>query len=205
MGKLAIQIFLTLDGVMQGPGGPEEDPSGGFEHGGWSVNYWDEDVMPKEIERSIGQAAAFLLGRTTYEIFIGHWPRVPDDDPVGGPLNRLPKYVASTTLEAVDWRNSTLIRNVPEDVARLKREVDGELQVVGSHGLIQSLLEHDLVDELRLWTFPLVLGTGKRLFGQGTRPANLRLVDTKTATTGVEIQTFEAAGTPEYGSFELEE
>ena len=205
MGKLVVGTFLTLDGVMQGPGGPEEDTEGGFEHGGWSVPYWGDDLMGEVMMESMGKADALLLGRKTYEIFAGHWPKVGDDDPMAAKLNSVQKYVASRSLDSVDWQNTTLIKgDVAEEVPKLKDE-KVEIQVSGSQNLIQTLLEHDLVDEYRLWFFPVALGTGKRLFADGTIPTNLKLVDSKTSSTGVAMNTYEAAGKPEYGSFALEE
>ncbi len=203
MRKLAVNTFVTLDGVMQAPGGPEEDPSGGFEHGGWSVNYWD-DVMGEVMDAST-DSYELLLGRGTYEIFAAHWPHVTDD-PTADSLNAVPKHVASTTLEQVDWNNSTLITGDVADYVRSLKEQDGpEIQVHGSWGLIQTLLEHDLIDEFRVWTFPLVIGTGKRLFDEGTIPAGLRLTGSKASSTGVTIATYERAGDIELGSFQLEE
>jgi dihydrofolate reductase len=205
MRKLVVGTFLTVDGVMQAPGGPDEDREGGFGHGGWSVNYWDE-VMGQLIVESTLQAGGLLLGRKTYEIFAAHWPHVGDDDPVAAKLNSVPKYVASRTLDEVTWNNSTLIQgDVAEAVARLKEQSGAEIQVTGSGELIQTLLEHDLVDEYRLWVFPLVVGDGKRLFARGTIPAALELVDTKTSSTGVAIHTYERAGELQYGSFALEQ
>jgi dihydrofolate reductase len=204
MRKLVLNTFLTLDGVMQAPGGPEEDPSGGFEHGGWSVNYWD-DVMFQRIGEAMSGPFDLLLGRKTYEIFAAHWPHITDD-PVADQLNSATKYVASRTLDKLEWQNSTLIDGeVGEQVARLKEQAGPEIQVHGSANLIQTLLQHELVDEYRLWIFPLVLATGKRLFADGAIPAGLKLVDSTTSTTGVVITTYEQAGKPEYGSFALEE
>ena len=205
MGKLVVGTFLTLDGVMQGPGGPEEDTEGGFEHGGWSVPYWGDDLMGEVMMESMGKADALLLGRKTYEIFAGHWPKVGDDDPMAAKLNSVQKYVASRSLDSVDWQNTTLIKgDVAEEVPKLKDE-KAEIQVPGSQNLIQTLLEHDLVDEYRLWFFPVALGAGKRLFADGTIPTNLKLVDSKTSSTGVAMNTYEAAGKPEYGSFALDQ
>ncbi len=204
MRKLVVGTFITVDGVMQAPGGPDEDREGGFGHGGWSVKYWD-DVMGEVIVESTLRAGALLLGRKTYEIFASHWPHVTDDDPVAAKLNSVPKYVASRTLGAVTWSNSTLIGgDVAAAVARLKEESEGEIQVSGSGELIQTLMEHDLVDEFRLWVFPVVIGEGKRLFATGARPAAFTLTDTKLSTTGVAIQTYERAGDLEFGSFALE-
>lgn len=203
MRRLVVNTFLTLDGVMQAPGGPEEDPSGVFAHGGWSFNYWD-DLMMQAMGEAMAEPFDLLLGRKTYEIFAAHWPHV--DDAGAEPLNRATKYVASRTLDKVEWSNSILIEgDLAEEVARLKSESGPEIQVHGSWNLIQTLLEHDLVDEYRLWIFPLVLGTGKRLFADGTVPRGLKLADTKTSTTGVVIATYEPAGEIDYGSFALEE
>jgi len=205
MRKLVVGTFLTVDGVMQAPGGPDEDREGGFEHGGWSVEFWD-DIMGQIIVEATLRAGALLLGRKTYEIFAAHWPRVSGDDPIAAKLNSVPKYVASRTLDEVTWNNSTLIRgDIAEAVGRLKEQPGGEIQVTGSGDLIQTLMEHDLVDEYRLWTFPVVIGEGKRLFARGTLPAALRLVDTKTSSTGVAIHTYERAGELRYGSFAVDE
>jgi dihydrofolate reductase len=203
MRKLVVNTFLTLDGVMQAPGGPEEDPAGGFTHGGWSVNYWD-DVMGRHMGEAFTNPFDLLLGRKTYEIFAAHWPHV--DDPGAAELNSATKYVASRTLDKVEWSNSILIEgDVAEQVARLKEEDGPEIQVHGSSDLIQTLLRADLVDEFRLMIFPLVLGSGKRLFADGAIPAGLKVVDSKTSSTGVVIATYERAGEIEYGSFALAE
>jgi dihydrofolate reductase len=206
MTRLLVTTFLSLDGVMQAPGGPDEDRSGGFDQGGWLVPFADEDMMRLVVEW-IARADGFLLGRKTYEIFAAHWPRVTDpDDPVAWALNTLPKYVASKTLESVDWNNSTLIRgDVVEEIHKLKRRPGKELQVHGSGDLAQTLIENDLVDEFRLWLFPVVLGRGKRLFGAGTVPTTLKLVDSKTTSTGVAIHTYRRAGEMQYGSVEATE
>jgi dihydrofolate reductase len=202
--KLVVGTFVTLDGVMQGPGGPDEDREGGFEHGGWSVNYWDQ-MMGETMDAQMPKADTLLLGRKTYEIFAAHWPHI-SDDPVADQLNRMRKYVASRTLDNLEWNNSTLLEgDVAEAVARLKEQSGAEIHVTGSCDLIQTLLRHDLVDEFVLWTFPVVLGTGKRLFGEGTVPAGLACVDTKVSTTGVTISTYRRAGTIEYGSFAIED
>lgn len=203
MRSLVVNTFLTLDGVMQAPGGPEEDRSGGFTHGGWSVTYWD-DMMGEVMDEAMGRPFDLLLGRKTYEIFAGHWPHVTDD-PAADRLNSATKHVASNTLRDVEWANSRLIEgDVPQAVAGLKDEEGPEIQVHGSGGLLQTLLREDLVDVFRLWFFPLVLGSGKRLFADGTLPRGLRLVDSKISTTGVIIATCERAGEVEYGSFALE-
>ena len=207
MRNIVVGTFLSLDGVMQAPGGPEEDPTGGFVHGGWSVNYWD-DLMGQYMDESIAKPFDLLLGRKTYEIFAAHWPHVTDD-PMATALNRATKYVVSTTLDKVEWRNSILIRpgerDVPDQIRRLKEQDGPEIQVHGSGQLIQTLLKHDLVDRYRLMIFPVLLGSGKRLFADGTIPAGLRLVETKTSTTGVIIAVYERAGGINYGSFALDE
>ncbi|MDQ4145194.1 MAG: dihydrofolate reductase family protein [Actinomycetota bacterium] len=204
MRKLSVNTFVSLDGVMQAPGGPEEDRSGGFTHGGWSVNYWDDKMM-SVMDEYMGKPSELLLGRRTYEIFAAHWPHVTDD-PAADALNAARKHVASRTLEKVEWQNSTLIEgDVADYVRKLKEQPGPEIQVHGSGNLVQTLLAHHLVDELRVWTFPLLLGTGKRLFAEGTIAAGLKLVDTKTSTTGVVISTYDRTGDIQYGSFALEE
>lgn len=204
MRKLAVNTFLSLDGVMQAPGGPEEDPTGGFDLGGWSVNYWD-DAMGQHIGQALSKPFDLLLGRKTYEIFAAHWPYVTDD-PTAAALNSASKYVASTTLDKVEWTNSTLLGgDVGKAVAHLKEEPGPEIQVHGSGHLIQTLMKHDLVDEYRLWIFPILLGGGKRLFSDGTIPRGLSLVESKTSTTGVIMTTYERTGGIETGSFALDE
>jgi len=201
MRVLAVNTFMSLDGVMQAPGGPEEDPTGGFTLGGWAVNYFDDEMMGRVAESGPYE---LLLGRGTYEIFAAHWPY--DEGPIADHLNSTRKHVASTTLERVEWNNSALITgDVAEYVAELKRQDGPEIQVHGSPGLIQTLLEHDLIDEYRLWIFPVVLGTGKRFFGDGTIPAALKLVDSKVSSTGVMINTYERTGDIEPGSMEFDE
>jgi dihydrofolate reductase len=204
MRPLFVNTFVTLDGVMQAPGGPEEDPAGGFDHGGWSVGYWD-DAMGERMGEVMGKPFDLLLGRKTYEIFAAHWPHVPDE-PGAKELNSARKYVASRTLDTVEWENSTLLEgDVPGAVAKLKQEEGPEIQVHGSGDLIQTLLEHDLVDKFGLMIFPVVLGTGKRLFGDGAVPAGLVLTESNTSMTGVVMATYKREGDIKYGSFALEE
>jgi dihydrofolate reductase len=204
MRKLAANTFISLDGVMQAPGGPQEDPSGGFTHGGWSFNYWD-DVMGQVMGAAMETPYDLLLGRKTYEIFAAHWPHAGDDNPAATSLNAAHKYVASRTLDHAGWGPATLIRDVPAEVAKLKAQDGVEIQVHGSSDLLQTLLKHDLVDELRVWTFPVLLGGGKRLFGDGIAPGGLKLVGSTVATSGVIIATYKRAGAIQYGSFALEE
>ena len=204
MRSLVVSTFMTLDGVMQAPGGPEEDPTGGFTQGGWSVNYWDE-AMGEVMTAAFAEPFDLLLGRKTYEIFAAHWPHV-DDEGAGEVLNSAQKYVASRTLEKVEWNNSTLLEgDAAEAVAALKAQDGPQIMVQGSSDLIQTLLEHDLVDEYRIWTFPVVVGPGKRLFGQGAMPAGLELVDSKVSSTGVVMATYRRAGDIPLGSFAFEE
>jgi dihydrofolate reductase len=204
MGTLTVQTFVTADGIMQAPGGPQEDTDGGFAFGGWSFPHWDEP-MNAAITEHMNRSEAILLGRRTYQIFASHWPNVPDDEPVAAKLNRMPKYVASRTLSSVDWANSTLLGDdVPGEVAELKQRIGGEIGVPGSANLIQTLLRHGLVDRLVVWTFPLVLGQGKRLFGDGTVPAGLTLESATPSSTGVLMATYTVGGEPEVGSFALE-
>lgn len=204
--KLTITTFLSLDGVMQAPGAPDEDRSGGFVHGGWLVPYADQD-LGRIMTAWMGRASGFLLGRGTYDIFAAHWPRVTDpEDPIARALNGLPKYVASTTLQNPEWRNTTVISDDVVDAVRaLKRGESGELQVHGSPGLAQTLIENDLIDQYRLWIFPVVLGSGKRLFGPGAVPSALRLIATETTSTGVIVSTCERAGALGYGAFSVDE
>jgi dihydrofolate reductase len=203
MRKLVVNTFVSVDGVMQAPGGPEEDPSGGFVHGGWSVPFWDDQMMQAMTE-FMGKPFDMVLGRKTYEIFAAHWPY--SEEPGAAEINNATKYVASRTLDRVDWQNSTLLEgDVGEAVARLKEEDGPELQVHGSSDLIQTLQRHGLIDEFRVWIFPVVLGTGKRLFAEGASPGALKLVDTKISSTGVVMATYVPGGAVPIGSFALEE
>jgi dihydrofolate reductase len=217
MRQVIVNTFLSLDGVMQAPGGPEEDPTGGFQHGGWSVTYWD-DVMNETMGRYMAEPADLLLGRRTYEIFAAHWPRAGAeerearggtasevDDDAAASLNAARKHVASTTLTEVAWEGSELLQgDVPTAVAALKAQDGPDLVVQGSSVLIQTLLEHDLVDEFRIWTFPVVVGPGKRLFGDRTFAGGMQLVDSAVSTTGVVMATYRRAGAVPVGSFAFE-
>ena len=200
MRKLVVSTFLTLDGVMQAPGGPGEDDDGGFAHGGWSVSYWDEQ-MGEVMGAAMSTPFDLLLGRRTYDIFAAYWPHAPAE--AGGkPLNDATKYVASRGRPTLEWSRSVLIEgDAAVGVAALKQEEGPELQVHGSGNLVQTLLHHQLVDEFRLWVFPVVLGAGKRLFADGTVPAGLRLVTRTVSSTGVVIGTYEPAGEIVTGSF----
>jgi dihydrofolate reductase len=199
-----VGTFLTLDGVMQAPGGPDEDREGGFRHGGWLVPYVDAkfvEIMTEWTKR----AGAFLLGRKTYEIFAASWPNSTDPaDEIATALNTRPKFVASRTLDKVSWNNSHLLKDdVAEEVAKLKEQKGGEIQVHGSGDLLQTLLKHDLIDTLRIWQFPVVIGGGKRLFGEGTIPGSFRLVDTQQTTAGAVLHVYERAGGLKYGELEV--
>ena len=199
--KLTLHAFMTLDGVVQAPGGPDEDTDGGFAYGGWSFPYGDE-VFGETMAGWFEHADAFLLGRRTYEIFSAHWPKVTDpQNPIATKLNALPKFVASRSPRSLDWDHSSLLEDVPAAVADLKRQPGNELQVHGSGGLAQTLIEHDLVDEYRLLVFPVHLGTGKRLFGEGGRGAALRLTATRPTSTGVVISTYVPDGPVRLGSY----
>jgi dihydrofolate reductase len=203
MRKLIVSTFTTLDGVMQAPGGPGEDDDGGFAHGGWSVNYWD-DRMGEVMGAAMSVPFDLVLGRKTYDIFAAYWPHAPEEAGAK-PLNDATKYVASRTRPTLEWANSVLIEGDAADaIAALKAEDGPELQVHGSANLIQTLLRHNLVDQYRLWVFPLVVGSGKRLFADGTVPAGLRLVDSEISSTGVVMGTYEPAGDIVTGSFALE-
>jgi dihydrofolate reductase len=195
MRPLVVTQFLTLDGVAQGPGGPDEDTSGGFRHGGWVVPHFDDPTGQQVVDWFAG-AQDFLLGRGTYEIFAAWWPKAPtENDPIARALNALPKHVASRTLTSVDWDGARLIEgDVVDAVRALKAQDGGELQVHGSPGLTQTLLAADLVDELRLIVFPVTLGSGKRLFGEGTLPRGWRLTSSTATPTGALIATYERAG-----------
>jgi dihydrofolate reductase len=205
MRKLTVSTFVSLDGVMQAPGGPEEDPTGGFALGGWMAPYFDE-AMDFGAAGFDGAGRDLVLGRRTYEIFAAYWPYQGADDPTTQSLNAARKHVASRTLASVDWENSTLL---PGDaavaVAALKAQPGPDLQVIGSGDLVQSLHGAALVDEFHVWTFPVVLGRGKRLFEATARPCSLRLTATKTSASGTVMSTYVPAGDVVPGTFETRE
>ena len=203
--RLTLHTFLTLDGVMQAPGGPDEDPDGGFAYGGWSFPYGDEN-FGAAMTGWFEHASAFLLGRKTFQIFSSHWPRVTDPgDPIAGKLNALPKYVASRTLGSADWQNSSILGgDVATEVAKLKEHPGDELQVHGSGELAQTLIDHDLIDEYRLLVFPVHLGSGKKLFRDSAKPAALRHISTTATGTGVVITTYQPDGPVRLGSYALD-
>jgi dihydrofolate reductase len=198
MRKVIVLTFVTLDGVMQAPGGPGEDPSGGFSHGGWTVPYFDE-FLGQVMTEQMGQPFDLLLGRKTFEIFAGYWPNHPEEGPG---INQAVKYVVSNSLTRHPWATTVFIKgDVPGEIQRLKDHTGPDLQVHGSSSLIQTLLEHDLVDELWLKIFPVTVGAGKRLFGSGSIPAAFRLMDSKTSPKGVIVANFKRAGALKTGTF----
>lgn len=202
MGKLTLTTFLTLDGVMQAPGGPDEDRSGGFDYGGWLVPFADEG-MGEFMTEVFDRAGAFLLGRRTYEIFAGYWPRQTDPaDPIASRLNGLPKYVASTTLKEPAWAGTTVIdgEQLQSEVVRAKDATEGELQVHGSGALAQWLLARDLVDELNLLVYPVFLGTGRRLFPTGGLPTACGVTQSRTTSSGTSIHTYRPTGRAAFGT-----
>jgi dihydrofolate reductase len=197
--KLTVTTFVSIDGVYQGPGGPDEDRSGGFTRGGWVTPFFDEDAG-KFMEDVFGWVDAFLLGRRTFDIFAAYWPN-QGDDPIANPLNALPKYVVSTTLKDPPWSPTTVIAgDVPAAVAELKQQPGRELQVHGSGGLVRTLHEHDLVDEFRLLVFPVVVGEGLRLFPDTGVATGFSLVDSRTTGSGVAIHVYRPTGRPEFGT-----
>ncbi len=203
MRKLVAAAFVSLDGVMQAPGAPQEDPTGGFALGGWTTTYWDE-MMGASMAEAFATPFDLLLGRKTYDIFNAHWPYA-GDDPVAVAFNACTKYVATRSDRAFTWANTVALRgDVAAEVARLKAGEGPQLLTQGSSDLLQTLLAHGLVDEFRLMTFPVVLGAGKRLFGPGALPGALTLAETRTSSTGVVVSTYVPAGEIVTGSFALE-
>lgn len=198
MRKLIVLSFISLDGVMQAPGGPDEDRTGDFKFGGWVAGYWD-DFLGEVMGEQMKQPFNLLLGRKTFEIFASYWPQHEKEWPG---INDATKYVVSNTINSHSWKNSVFIKgDVAEKIKKLKAQEGPDLQVHGSSNLIQTLLKHDLVDEFWLKIFPITLGPGKRLFGQGAIPAGFRLLESKTSTTGVIVATYERAGEIKTGSF----
>jgi dihydrofolate reductase len=201
MRRLIASTFVSLDGIMQAPGGPEEDPTGGFVLGGWMFAYGDEsmDVSASGFD---GKDRELVLGRRTYEIFDAYWPYQPDDHPIANSLNAAKKYVASRTLTDLHWNNSTLLdSDVVSAIVALKAQPGADLQIIGSGNLIQTLQAASLIDEFNVWTFPVVLGRGKRLFSEAAKPSGLRLVHAQISTTGVVMSTYVPDGDVRPGSF----
>jgi dihydrofolate reductase len=201
MRKLIVSTFASLDGIMQAPGGPEEDPTGGFTQGGWMFNYFDEgvDISAAGFD---GKGRELLLGRRTYQIFEAYWPYQPEDHPIAKTLNASKKYVASRTLTMLHWNNSTLLHgDVVSAIIALKAQPGPDLQIIGSGNLIQTFQVASLIDEYNVWTFPVVLGRGKRLFGETAKPCALRLVRSQVSATGVVMSTYVPAGDIRPGSF----
>lgn len=201
MRKLIASAFVSLDGVMQAPGGPEEDPTGGFAHGGWVFTYGDEgmDISASGFD---GKDRDIVLGRKTYEIFEAYWPYQGAENPIAKTLNAAKKYVASRTLKVLQWNNAVLLGNdIVQAIAALKAGPGLDLQIIGSSNLIQSLQAASLIDEYNVWTYPLVLGRGKRLFEATAAPSALRLVSTKASISGVVMSTYVPAGDIQPGSF----
>ncbi|MER5611812.1 dihydrofolate reductase family protein [Streptomyces sp. NPDC002215] len=207
MAELTLTTFLSLDGVMQAPGGPDEDRGGGFEYGGWTVPFADEGMM-RFIDELFGRSAAFLLGRRTYDIFAAYWPKVTDpENLVASSLNALPKYVVSTTLDKPEWHNTTVIStDVAEEIARLKERTEGgELQIHGSGALARSLMAHGLIDEYNLLYFPVVLGSGGRLFPEGGQPTAFERTEARETPSGISIHTYRPTGRARFGTFPLDD
>jgi len=201
MRRLIASTFVSLDGIMQAPGGPEEDPTGGFTLGGWMFTYADE-TMDISAAGFDGKDRELLLGRRTYEIFEAYWPYQPTDDPIARTLNGAKKYVASRTLTTLHWHNSTLLQGeVVPAIDALKSQAGPDLQIIGSGNLIQTLQAAALIDEYNVWTFPVLLGRGKRLFGESVQPSALRLVRSQVSATGVVMSTYVPAGDVRPGSF----
>jgi len=202
MRKLIVLSFITLDGIMQAPGGPEEDPSGEFKYGGWSVGYFDESLGNIMAEQ-MGHPFDLLLGRKTFDIFAAYWPRVNDE--TGVAINRATKYVVSRRPVSLEWKTTVPIEgDVGAKIEKLRAEDGPELQVHGSGNLIQTLLKNDLVDEFWLKTFPVALGTGKRLFADGTMPSGFTMLGSRTTPSGVVVGSYGRAGDIKFGSFAVE-
>ncbi len=205
MRKVIATAFVSLDGVMQAPGGPEEDPTGGFKYGGWTAPYFDE-VGGQIMREAFSKPLDLLLGRKTYEIFAAYWPYAEggEDNFIARPFNKTRKYVATHSTAPLTWNNSVAIHDAAIDVAKLKRENGPDLLTQGSSVLIQTLLEHGLIDEINLLIFPVVLGSGKRFFGDGAKGTALKLERSKTTPSGVTVNTYTPAGAVKTGSFGLD-
>jgi dihydrofolate reductase len=203
MRKVIAAIFVSLDGVMQAPGGPDEDTAGGFQFGGWVFPHWDQ-ILDQAMGATFNAPFELLLGRKTYEVFAAHWPHI-ENDPVADSFNAVTKYVATRSDQPLTWNNSVALRDAATEVARLKQQDGPVLLIQGSSDLIQTLLANDLIDEFRLLVMPVVLGRGKKLFGNGAQPIGLKLVESKASTTGVIISTYVRAGEVTTGSFALEQ
>jgi len=205
MRKVIVSNFISLDGVIQGPGGPEEDPTNGFKWGGWTANFWD-DIMNNVMAAALKNPYDLLLGRKTYEIFAAHWPYT--NDPTSETFNRITKYVVSGKGLELTWKNSVLITGEQDEIVakltQLRNEDGPELMVYGSGKLAQTLFSNELVDQLYLWIFPATIGKGKRLFEEGTIPANWELIETTTSSTGVIIANYKPSGPIKLGSFALD-
>lgn len=201
MRRLIVSTFVSLDGIMQAPGGPEEDTTGDFAFGGWTFNYWD-DAMDISAAGFDGKDRELVLGRRTYEIFEAYWPYQPPDDPIARTLNATKKYVASRTLTSFHWNNSTLLHgDVVSAIIALKAQPGPDLQIIGSANLIQTLHSASLIDEYNVWIFPMVLGRGKRLFGEEAKPTALRLVRSEVSPRGVVMNAYVPSGDIQPGSF----
>jgi len=205
MSTIVVETFLTLDGVLQAPGAQDEDTDGGFPYGGWQAPLFD-DVMGEFVGEGMARTEGLLLGRKTFDIFAGYWPKLTEAHPdyeFAKTFTDMPKYVATRTLTSVDWENTTLLGDdVPGAVARLREQPGGEIHVVGSGELVQTLLRHNLVDSYRLMTFPVLLGKGKKLFADGTVPTALELVESRTTPAGAVITVYRPTGEPTFSSFE---
>lgn len=202
MRKIITTTFVTLDGVMQAPGGPEEDTTGGFKYGGWSfsANYWDE-AMGEVMNKRLALPFELLLGKRTYDIFAAYWPTAKHDEAIAKPFNSTKKYVVSRKPTELSWHNSSLVSgNVVEQIKKLKEEDGPDLWVHGSGNLVQTLLENNLIDRMHVWIFPVTVGSGRRLFAEGTQPSGLRLVDSMVSKTGVIMATYEQVGGLKTGS-----
>lgn len=193
MRQIVINEFMTLDGIIQAPGGPDEDRSGNFKYGGWSANYWD-DQMNEAMADFTGKEYELLLGRKTYEIFAAHWPYHTEDE-IGVGLNKAKKYVVSNTLDKLDWNNSHLVKgDVVKELIKLKQQDGPEIQLYGSANLVQTLLKNNLVDAIHLFIFPLVIGQGKRLFEEGIVPSQFQVSDSRVSSTGTVIAKYKPMG-----------